>query len=162
MLWFDTVCWYTHYGFLHISLKPHSSPMSWFPVSMEVWACLTFESIETAFDLYKLEALSSGKAYVNTLPRTETVNNIFSLYMCREVISTYTCVEKSFLHEVTYHSQVGRSPLRQGKGEVQVLPFKCPPTIIINIQLTYIPWVWIRVASLESHGLTHLNHNIII
>ena len=29
----------------------------------------------------------------------------------------FPSVEKSFLHEVTYHSQVRRSPIRQGKGE---------------------------------------------
>ena len=97
MLWFDTVCWCTQYGFLHISLKPHSSPVPWFPVSMEVWAnympdiwkheqqlliCTSWKHCAQARPMWTLS------------PETETVNDIFSLYMCREVISTYTCVDR--------------------------------------------------------------------
>jgi len=112
-------CWCTHYGFLHISLKPHSSPVPWFPVSMEVWASnytWHLKAWATAFDLYKLEAaLCSGKAYVNTPPRNWN-SYIFPIHVSRSHFYLYM-LEKSFLHEVTYHSQVGRSPLWQGNGE---------------------------------------------
>jgi len=101
MLWFDTVSWCTHYGFLHISLKPHSSPVPWFPVSMEVWAsnyAWHLKAWATVLICTSWKHCAQARPMWTLFQETETVNNIFSLYMCREVISTYTCVQKSFLH----------------------------------------------------------------